>query len=326
MSSYIVTDESLCTSCNTCVRECVRHLPVSFRTGPAESGVDCSSCYHCVAVCPQKAIDIRFPGEIGEVEKLWRSDGVSYIPEEQLLSFLAYRRSVRFFQNREIDDNIVGKLIRSASFIPSGGNSHSYEFTLLERGALRDELLRELRRIYAVKRRILNNRVLRNIFTVFTDPGTREFLRDRTYLERITYLLDRFRQGEDPVFYGAPVVLFAHSKTLIPTPAEDSVLAAYNITLMAQSLGLGSCFVSLARNAVNSSRRCKKMLDMDLKDRVHAVLVLGYPAVKFLRVVYREPGPIHRLNGEGGKTDRVEYGLGVGCGRGPGHGLIEAAR
>ncbi|KPJ65028.1 hypothetical protein AMJ44_11365 [candidate division WOR-1 bacterium DG_54_3] len=57
---------------------------------------------------------------------------------------------------------------------------------------------------------------------------------------------------------------------------------------MAQTLGLGSCFVSLAQNAINASRTCRKILNMSPADRIHAVVVLGYPAVQFHRAIPRE--------------------------------------
>lgn len=69
-------------------------------------------------------------------------------------------------------------------------------------------------------------------------------------------------------------------------PDEDSVLAAYNIVLMVETLGLGTCLVSLAQNAINSSRRCKQILDLDPSERVYAVVVMnGCRAADELRIL-----------------------------------------
>jgi nitroreductase len=87
-------------------------------------------------------------------------------------------------------------------------------------------------------------------------------------------------------------VIFVHSQALIPTPLEDSILAAYNIVLTAETMGLGSCFVSLAQNAMNSSRALKKIVGMDPREQIHAVVVVGYPAVRFRRAIPRRPVPI----------------------------------
>ena len=137
--------------------------------------------------------------------------------------------------------------------------------------------------------------LLRAVGCLFGNPQMRAFLRDSTYLRRITFLLDRFSYGEDPIFYRAPTILFIHSRALIPTPLEDSILAAYNIVLAAETLGLGSCFVSLAQNAMNSSRALKQIAGLDPRDRVHAVVVVGYPSVRFHRPIPRRPVAAARL-------------------------------
>jgi nitroreductase len=105
--------------------------------------------------------------------------------------------------------------------------------------------------------------------------------------------------GEDPVFYRAPVVIFVHSRCLIPTPREDCILAAYNIVLAAETMGLGSCFVSLAQNAINSSRGLKRILGMEARDQVYAVVVLGYPAIRYQWGIPKEPVPLTRLDRRG---------------------------
>jgi hypothetical protein len=109
---------------------------------------------------------------------------------------------------------------------------------------------------------------------LFADAQKRAFLPDRTYLRRITFLLDRFATGEDPILYKAPAIIFVHSRQLIPTPREDSILAAYKIVLAAECLGLGSRFVPLAQNAINSSRAMKEIVAMDPREQVYTVVAV----------------------------------------------------
>ncbi len=288
MSMSITMDSSKCTSCGECTKECHRHLPVFKSTEMSSDGVDCIACLHCYAVCPQHAIQID--GITSELQQ--KTDGDGTLNESQLLDFLAFRRSVRRFTDQGVGRSVVEKLIHAAGHIPSGGNSHSYQFTVLTRGETRDHLEQELRRIYAFRRRVFGNVFLKNLFALISNRQTRAFLLDDTYLKRISYLLEKYEQGEDPVFYRAPLIIIVHSDALIPTPGEDSILAAYNIVLMGETLGLGSCFVSLAQNAINTSRKCRKILNMSPADQVHAVVVLGYPAVQFYRAIPREPKAI----------------------------------
>ncbi len=94
------------------------------------------------------------------------------------------------------------------------------------------------------------------------------------------------------MFYAAPIVIVIHSRELIPTPREDSVLAGYALCLAAHALGLGSCLVSLAQSAVNSSGTCKRLIGLTRHDNVHAVILVGYPDVSFLRAAPRESVPV----------------------------------
>lgn len=272
MSVYLTIDQARCRRCGKCVDECHRHLPVSLRA--VSDDMDCIRCFHCYAVCPHHAISLEGNSEIGD---------------SRLLHFLANRRSTRRFQDRKVEGETVELLINAAGYIPSGGNSHSYRFTILTHGTARDLLGHELKKIYAGKRRLLKSKLLRAFLYPFADAKTRAFLRDPIYFQRISYLLDQYNLGDDPVFYNAPIAIMIHSRNLIPTPVEDCVLAAYNIVLMAQTLGLGSCLVSLAQNAINSSSRCKRILGLKPADRIHAVVVVGHPAVEFLRPVPKNP-------------------------------------
>jgi nitroreductase len=121
--------------------------------------------------------------------------------------------------------------------------------------------------------------------SVFSDTQTKAFINDREYLGRVLDIFDQLKNGADPIFYQAPVVILIHSDARMPTPKEDCVLAAYNMVLMAESLGLGTCIVTLAQNAINDSKRCKRILGLKKKDMVHSVVVMGYPEEKYLRPV-----------------------------------------
>jgi nitroreductase len=197
---------------------------------------------------------------------------------QELKLFLATRKSCRRYQPREVDAETIRALVEIAAHIPSGGNRHAHLFTVLARGATRDRLMRELTRIYRGRSRLLNSPVLRVLVRPFVGPFTREFLRDREYAARMRSLLAQLEAGEDPVFHGAPAAIVIHSRELIPTPKEDAVIAGFALSLAAHSMGMGSCFVTLAQNALNASARCRAVLGLSPREKVHAVVVIGYPA------------------------------------------------
>lgn len=273
----------ICTSCGKCVRECGHHVPIKGKNHINPNNPKCSKCYHCYTVCPQNAIKLIQSAQAPDLQK----DLLKSITYESLTNFLAYRRSIRRFQDKNVDDDIIEKLIDKARYIPSGGNSHSYEFTIMRNKTAKTQLKDELAKIYKMRSLILNDPMLRNIVKPFVNKKMRGFLKDKRYRERIKRLIKKIYHGVDPFFYDAPVVIIIHSKEQIPTPKEDCVLAGYNICLMAQVLGLGACYVTLAQNAINSSMKCKKILHLMPEDNVNAVIVVGYPAVQHQRIAPR---------------------------------------
>lgn len=289
MSIGFYIDEKFCVSCGKCVKECGRHVQIQNCAHIEPDNPECSGCLHCYTICPQNAI------KLGDVEEKTGLDPVlkDSIQEENLASFLASRRSIRSYQKKSVNVGIVEKLIDRARYIPSGGNAHSYEFTVLKSDEIKIRIKEALIKMYKFRSSLINNPVLRNVSIPFVNKQMREFLKSRTYGNRMKDLLNRISEGEDPFFHSAPLIIVIHSKDLIPTPKEDAILAGYNICMTAQTLGLGTCFVTLAQNAFNSSRKCKKILSLTSQDNIYAVVTLGYPAVQHMRIA---PKPAKQIN------------------------------
>ena len=281
MSNNFIIDDSLCTACGICVKECVRHVKIPHQNHVNPQNPTCSKCYHCLTVCPNEAI--KNIDTDTDIAPDFDRQMLTYINDNNLIQFFSFRRSHRQYKEKMVDEKIIEKLVSAAGYIPSGGNSHSYEFTVIKSDRVKNALREELAAFYQRKNTIINNALLRTLAGLVTNASTRRFLKDPAYRNRMKDLFSRISMGEDPLFYGAPVIIIIHSKEEIPTPKEDSILAGYNMALMAQALGLGTCFVTLAQKAINSSSKCKRILNLAEEDNVNAVLLLGYPSVNYLR-------------------------------------------
>jgi nitroreductase/NAD-dependent dihydropyrimidine dehydrogenase PreA subunit len=284
----IAVDPTRCQECGECVRECVRHQTIPSGTHVDHSSPLCSRCLHCYAVCPAGAI------VLSEAYVPLDDDRREHeVTPERLQYLMAYRRSTRRFQEKPLPRDLIERVVQAGRYIPSGGNRHAYAFTVITDPGVKDRLLVEFARFYDRIRRLMGNRVIKGLASLFLGPYEQAFLRDPDYSARIKDLLDRFHAGDDPVFYRAPAAIVIHSRALIPTPKEDSILAGYNMVLMAQTLGLGTCFVTLAQKALNANPRCKAILGLDPGEQVHAVVLLGYPAVRYRRAAPKPLRPIH---------------------------------
>ena len=72
------------------------------------------------------------------------------------------------------------------------------------------------------------------------------------------------------------------------TSAEDALLATQNILLGAHSMGLGTCLIGFAVIAMARDSHIQQALGIPPEETVHAVIALGYPDERYLRITGRK--------------------------------------
>ena len=118
------------------------------------------------------------------------------------------------------------------------------------------------------------------------DPEEAELLRrDLAWSEHV---ISEYEEGINPFFYRAPVLVIIHADLSITDfPLENSTVATYQMMLMAQSLGLGTCWVSSFYLNANKSLAIREILAIPPDNKILMAFVLGYPAIPFRRLVDR---------------------------------------
>lgn len=277
---FVKVDYSVCTECGTCTDECPNHKKKNGHSHVDHEFEYCDRCLHCYAVCPANAISVNGFGQMSEKKN----------PDaESFLSLLMHRRSYRRFLDKTISVENIEKLTKAATFIPSGGNDHRINITVLTSKEKRTLLLSAIYAYYAHIRKLLKKPVLRFIARQIGDAKVKATLNDPFYLKKILRIIEDIKNEDDAVFYHAPAVFFFHTDRIMPTAQEDCILSAYNVVLMAETLGLGSCFVSLSQQAVTNDRKCKNILSIPQSHRVEAVVIVGHPKRIYKRPAYRKP-------------------------------------
>lgn len=277
----VYIDLEKCIECRLCAIECPANTATAGQIRSNQSSSFCDRCYHCYAICPQYAIRVE------DIEEEVIPDE-HHIEYQDLLMLMKKRRSHRKFKRVPVPNQYLKQLSESAKYSPTGGNFQDLSITIINSTDTLAELEEAVIVYYDKIIRLLSNPVIRFIMQFSGDEKVRETAKDRAFFVKIEKMHAEMKAGGNNIFWGAPVVMLFHTSRLLPTAYEDCILAASNVVLAAMSLQLGSCFVSLSQQAINSSKKIKQVIGIPPTDRIHAVLVLGHPAIRYRRVPPRK--------------------------------------
>ncbi len=278
----IVIDQERCTRCDACRALCIvrvfERLDGRVEVVAAER---CWLCGHCVAVCPADAI-VHSEYPIQECPAL---DPAELPSLDGLVGVLRERRSSRVFRDRPVERQVVRELVDVARWGPSASNEQPVEWLAFDDpdriAALRGQAVAVL----AQTVRLLRSRLLRPFLRLAL--GSEQVEKGLESADSFEGLAECHAQGEDLIFFHAPVVLMAHVPDADYFARDDAVYAAYNLMLAAQRMALGTCQIGFFIVALDRSRGLRRALGLPEDRRVEVVLVLGYPKYRFHRVPSR---------------------------------------
>jgi len=285
----ILIDRELCTLCGICIPVCVRQV---LREENGEVKVtdetQCILCGHCKAVCPEDALQIPAL----DSEEFEPIPGKEDLPgAEELMALFRSRRSSRIFRKDSVEKEKLEMLIQAGRFAPTGGNLQPVRYVVIHtprklaeiRDMTLETLLHQADRIErAVKRHGETGEAL----------SLTEQLR-QSYITRWREMPGLLKQGDDRLFYHAPAFIACHVNPAISSSAEvDACLAAMQMVLMAETLGLGTCFCGFFVFAAEQSLELRRALGIPQEHKVPVSFMVGYPDVNFRRTVSREPARV----------------------------------
>jgi nitroreductase len=139
--------------------------------------------------------------------------------ERDLLEIIKQRRSTRVFEDRPVLRGDIEKLLEAAVWAPSGSNSQSWLFTAILNSDIIDKI----------------NELLRRGFQTWTP--------DDDYPAKHN-AKQSSRREEFHFCYHAPALIIASNAPNYENAMADCSLALENIFLLAESMGLGSCYIN----------------------------------------------------------------------------------
>jgi nitroreductase/NAD-dependent dihydropyrimidine dehydrogenase PreA subunit len=249
---------------------------------------NCIYCGHCIAVCPSDAITI----DEMDTENFRHHTTEMDIASDRLLDFVRMRRSVRNYKKRPVERALVDKLIEAGRYAPTGGNAQSLAYIIVDKDETKESLALLLLEI--IKNKVALCRDEDALATL--DPE--EVNRLQEDLPIFKQVIKEFKEGIDPFFYDAPIVVVVHADpSMTACPTEDAAIASYQMMLMAHSLGLGTCYIHNLYEYADESGEVREILDVPPDSDVLIAFAFGYPEIPFRRLVDRYAPEVNWIGG-----------------------------
>lgn len=262
----LVCDDSRCIGCGQCARACYSGY-LRFEEGrvilPEGSCLDCG---HCLAVCPREALTLTGYA-VGQVEAY--DPARMSVETEKLLGAIRFKRSMRHFSKEAVTREQLEQILTAARYSPTVGNFQTMRFAVLQTQKM--AVVRQAAKVlYEAKQK--------------DHPETALFKMDT-----LRMIYEASLRDEDRLFHGAPAVIVVMDKPLSAEPGANAYIAASRMELVAQSMGLGSCYVGLFIRAGRIQPELFRPLGLTEDLEPCLALAVGHPALRYLRTVPRRP-------------------------------------
>jgi len=287
----IQIDEAICSNCELCLTDCNKRVfAVEDDFVRVVHEEKCMRCGHCVAICPEGAITHRGlnPAGFAEIDKKLAPG------PDQVFHLLRARRSIRQYKDKPVPREALEKIIEAGRYSPTGSNSQNVEYVTV---VGRQEVANFQRMTVAFYEKLLGhlmNPVKRWLITLRLPREMAEQINER--LGEVLEYKQLIDEGKDILFYDAPALLVVHAPSWDTSSAFNGAAAIYSASLMAHSLGLGTCFNGFFENAINRSRPIRERLGIPEKHRSYGTMTIGYPAVRYKRLVDRDRTRVHWIS------------------------------
>lgn len=285
-------DPDRCIGCGRCLQVCYLET-LSLDNGKAVvRGVESLQCDHCAAVCPQEAIRVAAadPPLSGfrsfSVNTAWLPHGAFDVGK--LVHLMGSRRSCRNFQDRPVDRDLLEDLVHIGITAPSGSNCQPWTFLILPNRKAVMDLGSQVGDFFRKTNRLAEKRWLRTGLRCLGKPEL-ELYYQRHYPTVKKAITEWDNGGKDLLFHGAAAVILVAAADNASCPAEDALLAAGNILLGAHAMGLGTCLIGFAIEAMRRDPSMVRSLGIPDTETPYAVIAVGWPDEGYQRVTGRKP-------------------------------------
>lgn len=173
----------------------------------------------------------------------------------ELLALMKHRRSIRRFETKQIEEEALRQILEAGLYAPSAGGRQGAIFAVCQDQAVNQ-------RLGKIKRANSRFRMAENGSYISTEQPS---------------IVDDPKLVSS--FYDAPTVITLFTPRDFLFSAEDCAVAAENMMLAADALGIGSCYIGQGWTAFADPYGQEILKQWDIRTDYYAVaqLLLGYP-------------------------------------------------
>lgn len=173
----------------------------------------------------------------------------------EVLNTILTRRSIRSYSSEQISDEGLNSILDAAKYAPSGSNSQSWLFTVVQNPLILKTLNEH------VKEAFQNLEINENSY--------RSMISGKKASANPKYNF----------YYNAPTLIIVSNDKNYPNAMADSAAALQNIFLAAHSLGLGSCWINQLKWFGEDSKIRKVLTDLGIPENY---MVCGSSSIGYI--------------------------------------------
>jgi len=165
----------------------------------------------------------------------------------QILETIKSRRSIRQFKTEPLKETDLAAIIEAGCYAPSAMNGQSWHFTVVRNQELLDRMSVQVRDLYKD----------------IDSPRIKERLKDPNW----------------QAFYRAPAMVVVSGQREAKFHQTDCAAATQNMLLAAASLGIGSCWIGIIAQLLDSPQGEKFARELKIQEGYKPLyaVALGYP-------------------------------------------------